>query len=530
MSKPFDQESIPRLPERRDITEYFCTYLMLTTSNSHSVIQWQKRVHLKRNFELYQQRNQSLLQLCGRHNQFKSVAEFWREIAIDPSPISQDWEPQNRKKLALEHLASYFETDCYHAARTVWLKSKDWPWDEYLCYARIFIYNFDNLLRLLLSYDLSLKTSLDTYIQQTLIKVIQSEAVLGKFSCWRLLAQKSDRELREALQRGGYQEPNISQYIFARKYFKQVYRLHKVNNPGMRKTGKKWPDPEREDFDTAAKCYNAEKSLSIAPHEVSAGSNITGEQIQDWMNICIDALQNYPKSIDRKVPIDDIPEPPYKETENEDVDTVAKELPKQINSNFHKQLQSLKPEQHKILLLYYGAGFNQTQVAHQLKVNQSLISRRLYAIKINFLKTLVEMSQPREWVADYVVGWLQRNFRAPLHSDLIQVALIEAIKELESKEQEVLRLRYGQWIAEERIASQLGMNSLEVNDMIYQAQQKLQANLIKVLNTWVKEYVEKWLVQFYQAQILAVWGTPNLPLGDEEISKTIDNLVNNGKV
>lgn len=527
MPNPFNQESIPRLPERRDNANNFCTYLMLATRNSHPVIEWKNHAHLKRNFELYQQRNQQLSCLCSQPNQTKKLAEFWREIAIDSSPISQDWEPQNRQILALEHLASYFETECYHAARTVWLISKDFAWDEYLCCARVFIYNRDHLLRLLQSYSLSHQTALDTYIQQTLIKVIKSEASIGKFSRWRLLAKKSDKELQEALQRFGYQEPNISQYIFARKYFKQVYRFNKVNNPATRKTGQKWPEPDIEDFQAAAECYNAEKSLPTAPHEVSAGSNISGEQIQAWIKICIAALQNYSKPINPQLlpelpgGILDLPSPDI----IEDSGTSTKESLKKINSNFREELKNIKPEQHKILLLYYGAKFKQNQVAKQLQVNQSVISRRLDAIKMKLIQTMVEMSQPHSWVANYVAGWLQRNYRAPLHSDLIQVALVQAIKELESQEKEVLRLRYGEGDTAEKIAYQLSRDLSEVNTIISQTQQKLQANLIKVLNSWVKEYVEKWLEKFYQSQILAACGTPNLPVGGKDVSQTIDSIV-----
>ena len=138
---------------------------------------------------------------------------------------------------------------------------------------------------------------------------------------------------------------------------------------------------------------------------------------------------------------------------------------------------------------------------------------------------MVEMSQPHQWVADRVVGWLQKDFRAPLHSDLIQVALVQAIKELESAEQEVLRLRYGQQVAEEKIATELGMDVLAVSAIISQAQHKLQANLIKVLNTWVNDYVEKWLVKFYKDLILAAGQTLDLSLGGKDTSQTIDNIV-----
>jgi RNA polymerase sigma factor (sigma-70 family) len=435
----------------------------------------------------------------------------------------------------LQHLASYFEKDCYYAARKVGSKSSDCSWEEYLYCARVFLCNYEVFIKLLQFYNVSHQVSLDTYVQQSLIKTIQ--ASISKFSRWRLLTHESDKYLREALQRAGTQEPNISQIIFARKYFKQVHRFNKVNNPAIREPGQKWPNPDSKDFQAAAECYNAEKYLPSAPHEVSAGSSISGEQMQAWMKICIAALQNYPKSINPQFSIEALQEQGHEgfldksQLENANIakaknyGTAERELLNRTDSAFRKQLKSLKPDQHKILLLYYGAGFKQKQLAIQLNLNQSSISRRLDAIKIQLLQAMVEMSQPHQWVADYVVEWLQKNFRAPLHSDLIQVALVQAIKELESEEQEVLRLRYGQQVAEEKIATELGIDLLAVSAIISQVQQKLQGNLIKVLNTWVKEYVEKWLVKFYQAQILAAGRTLNLSLAGKDTSQTIETIV-----
>jgi RNA polymerase sigma factor (sigma-70 family) len=352
-----------------------------------------------------------------------------------------------------------------------------------------------------------------------------------------LLTHESDKYLREALQRAGTHEPNISQIIFARKYFKQVYRFNKVNNPAIREPGQKWPNPDSEDFQAAAECYNTEKYLPLAPHEVSAGSSISGEQIQAWMKICIAALQNYPKSINPQFSIEALQEQGHEgffdksQLENANIaktknsGTAIKELLNRTDSAFREQLESLKPDQHKILLLYYGAGFKQKQLAIQLNLNQSSISRRLDAIKIQLLQAIIAMSQPHQWVADYVVEWLQKKFCAPLHSDLIQVALVQAIKELESEEREVLRLRYGQQVAEEKIATELDIDLLAVSAIISQTQQKLQGNLIKVLNTWVKEYVEKWLVKFYQAQILAAGQSLNLSVAGKDTSQIIDIIV-----
>jgi DNA-directed RNA polymerase specialized sigma24 family protein len=543
MPNPLNQENIPRLPVRRDNAEHFFTYLIVDNCNGSPVIQWQNQAHLKRNFELYKERNEELLHLCSQPNKSQSIAEFWRQIAIDnPSLIAQEWEPKNRKILALKHLASYFEKQSYYAARTVSSKSNDLPWEEYLCCARTFIYNFDALLRLLRSYNLSHQTSIDTYIQQSLIKVIKSEADIGKFSPWRLLTKKSDKELLEALLRAGYQEPDISRFIFARKYFKQVYRLNKLNNPTIRQTGKRWSEPDSKDFQAAAECYNAEKYLSSAPHEVSAGLNINGKQMQAWMKICIDVLQKYPKSINL-IFMEEIKQQ-GEETEEQDgeelldesklkeINLEAEELDSEENpllyetkSAFQRELDRLKPEQHKILLLYYGADFNQKQIEMKLQVSQSAISRRLNTIKKQLLKTLIQKSHPHQWVTNYVVKWLHKNFRAPQHSELGEAALVQATKELSYLEQQVLFLRYGQKVHEEKIGNQLGMSLLEVNTKISESQYKLQSHLIEQISDWEKQYVEKRLKNFYRSKLSEACQIPYLSLDREYLNQNIDRIV-----
>ncbi|MEG4495039.1 hypothetical protein [Microcoleus sp. D3_18_C4] len=531
------QESMPRLPDRRDNGENFFTYFVLASHNSRSAIRWQNSAELKRNFELYQERNQELSQLCLQVDRSKNIAEFWRQIAIDaPSQIAEDWEPKNRKRLALEHLASYFEKSCYYAASKVWAQSKDRPWEEYLYYPRVFIHDFDNLLRLLKSYNISHQTSLDTYVQQSLIKFIRSELGIGKFSPWRLLDTTSNIELGEALQKCGYGEPDLSQFRFARKYFKQVYRFNKVNNPAIRQRGQTWPYADIEDFQAAAECYNAEKSLPSAPHEVSAGGNISPKKMQDWMNICILALQKYPNFINYPKFLEELSEgvrdelfsklDPEKSPiyDIESTDNTAWEIYRLLDSAFREKLEIFQPEQHKMLLLYYGAGFKQKQLEIPLGIDQTSISRKLKRMKIQLLEALGKLSQPHQRVDEYVVGWLQKDFRTPDTSEHRSAALVQAIRELDSQQQEVLRLRYGQKLAEENIADRLGMNLLELTATISQAQHKLLAKLIKLLNVWETEYVEKWLVQFYKPQFLAACRALNLSIG-EDISQFIDAIV-----
>ncbi|MEZ2240171.1 sigma-70 family RNA polymerase sigma factor [Microcoleus sp.] len=541
MSKSSNQENIPKLPERLNNSDVFCTHFILNTESYHQFFQWKNDNRLKRNFELYKKNNEVFAQFCSQSNDIINILEFWKNLVIDASPTVQQWERPDRRQLALGHVRSYLETSCYYAAREVCSKSKIRSWDDYLSSARIFIHNSDKIVKLLKSYDSS-QASLKTYIDNILIKEIKNQEDICKYSSWRLVVEKSEIKLREALERYGIPEAKISQYIFGRKCFEPVYKFNKVQNPMLRRSGDKWLDPDSEDFQAAAESYNAEKFLSSAPHEVSAGSNISGEQMQAWMNTCIDALRKYENpTIDSSEDIDkrskkNKPQDNdgcLDDSDSEDISLGAEESDSEANprfeetkSAFYKELDRLRLDQHQILLLYYGAGLNQKQIEIQLQVSQSAISRRLNTINKKLLNTLIQKSQPDRWVRSYVVEWLHKSFQSPQNSELLEATLVEAVQELDYSERQVLFLRYGdEQVNEQNIANQIGISLLEVNAIIDTSQYKLEAYLIKELPHWEKQYVEEWLKEFYKSKVLVVCENLNLSLEGEDTSQIIDRIV-----
>ncbi|MFM9265358.1 hypothetical protein [Tychonema sp. BBK16] len=540
MSKSSNQENIPKLPKRPNNSDVFYTYFILNTDNYHEFFEWKNDRRLKRNFELYKKNNEVFAQFCLQSNDIRNILEFWRDLVIDASPTVQQWERPDRRQLALGHVRSYLETSCYHAAKQVFSTSKIRSWDDYLSSARIFIHNSDKIVKLLRSYDSS-QAFLDTYIQNILIKEIKNQEDICKYSPWRLVVEKSEIKLWEALERYGIPEANISRFVFGRKCFEPVYKLNKVLNPALRKSGDKWLDPDSEDFQAAAESYNAEKSLSSAPHEVSAGSNISGEQMQDWMKTCIDALQKYENLT--VYSSEDIHQRRKKnkpqdsdgcsdDSDTEDISLEAEESDSELNQRFketkyafHQELDHLRLDQHQILLLYYGVGLNQKQIEIQLKVNQSAISRRISDIKKRLMTTLTQQSQSDKWVRNYVIEWLHKSFCSPRYSELLEAALVEAIKELHPSERQVLFLRYGEQVNEQKIVSQLGISLSELNAIIDRSKHKLEAYLIEEIPRWEKEYVEEWLKEFYKSKTSLVCQTLNLSLEGEDTSQIIDRIV-----
>ncbi len=508
-------DNMPTLPKREKNIDKYATYLTVNTQNGHLVLQWKYQPSLKRNIELYGKMNQGFSSLCDGGDKGKGIVHFWRDIALRDQQKTADWEPRDSRKLAWEHLASYFEERCYWAAKDLYSTNNDKSWEEYLFLARLIIHNPTKLGEILVKYD-SRKADIDTYVKEALLNNIKYEAAINRFSRWRLLCKKSNKELKEALQVSGLCEPEISQIIFAHKYFKQVYLISKVQNPS-RPTGRKWPEADGDDFEKSAQCYNKEKLLPIAPHEVAASStSVNAKQIRTWMEICIESLQNYPKSIVPQASLEALQSVGYEaeyENQNQRLEPEWQDnffseeleaqqfLLNQTSSALFSSLEAMKPECKKILLLYYGLGLNQKQIAAKLQINQSTISRCLAKSTVILLDAVACISHPQQWVQPYVTQWLEREYRTPQNSDLIQAGLVSAIKKLEIEEKEILQLCYGQQMSEKQIADRLGLSQLEIRAELSQAKNKLQSYLIDTINTWTKEYLEKWLSKHYKSLV-----------------------------
>lgn len=489
---------LPKLP-CRGTQEKFYKYMDLGSDSANSNIRWKSEAHLQRNIELYKSRHEKFISLSNQKDNIRELVQFWIDVALYDLPPQENWESNNRVQKAWEHLTVYCEESCYHATFEVWKIDQSQSWEELIFLARSLIYERDRFKNILVQYN-NVNSSLDTYITKILINNVKDKTSIGKFSKWRLFVHKSDKELKEALYRDGRCELEISQYLFARKYFKQVYQMNKLQNPAVTK-GKKYPEPSETDFIEVVNYYNTEKLLSGAPHEVAASEDITVEQLKAWIDASIAALYNYPKSIasnyslealqdtgrDFEYPSQEVFELGYCGSA-EDTSFVNK-----AEAALRQQLYSLKPNQQKTLLLYYGFELNQTQVAEILQLTQRAITARLQTIKLKFIRTLSQLSEPSEWVYEYVTGWLVSSYRSPVYSDLINVALVEAIKKLEQQEKEALRLCYGQKMHLKNIANKLQITESDLALIIDNAKAKLEDNLIKEIDCIIIQYLKVWL-------------------------------------
>lgn len=511
--------------------------------------QWTNQPRLKRNFELYQRNRSEFAALCKPEDSGQQIALFLLNLIIkDPQPL-ENWEPRNRKEWALQCLACYLEQSCYWAAKQVWEQHSDCPWEDYFSMARCFVGDTDKLLGILTKYKPE-DAVITTYVQKILVRTIKTEAEVGKFSNWRLLCETSQNELREALQIEGYREPQISWYLFVRQYFKQIYKMNKVKVP-TRKTGQKWPQPDEDDFSETAESCNVEKSLSCAPHEVSVGLPfLDSKQVETWLNLCIKALRDYPQSINRHSSVEALQDQFGDTIEYQLLDNYSNSpLPaleessrkRQVNTAFLAEIEILqvkveqgieknilKPYHRNIPVLYYGIGLTHTQIAKKLGINQSSISRHLWKYYEGpLVEKLASLGKSPKWFQSKILQWLNKDYSSPVYSDLIQEALVEAVKQLELETRKVLNLRYFEKLTSSQISQRLCITELEVNQRIVKAQQGLEKSLFDELTKWHKSIVTSWLEKFWKTQIELVLGdaSPWIVIDVSRVGKTLRDVL-----
>lgn len=492
---------IPTLPNLTYFVHRFFMYMAVEQPIGCTAIKWKPEPHLQRNINLYQIQHEQFAALCDRNDE-SGIVQFWLDIALNDLPSKQTWEPQNRVEKAWEHLSLYCEESCYRAASQVWKENQYKSWEEYIFFARCLVYDSGRFRAILAKYDPS-QASLYTYMTEVLRKTIKDESAVSKFSKWRLLCKRSNKELKEALFRYGRFEPEISRFLFARKYFKQVYQFNKIQNSATR-SSKRWIEPDIHDFQAAAQSYNLEKLLAIAPHQVAVGQDITGEQIQDWMEICITALRNYPHSITPCISLELMSACGQEiNVDNE----VKQELESSISepsiiwqcteSILKENLLMLNEAQQEILYLYYGLRWSQKKIAAKFAVTQGAIAHRLQTIERKLINTVYSLKQPPKWVERYIQKWLQYNYETPDSADLIHTVLVAAVSRLNYQSQNLLRLYYGQKFDMTTISKQLHLTPNIVSEVLHQTHCELETVLLQEINLMLKKFINIWLIKKY---------------------------------
>ncbi|KYC42474.1 hypothetical protein WA1_21150 [Scytonema hofmannii PCC 7110] len=445
--------------------------------------------------------------------------------------LNDDSQPEIEKRLAHWHLLAYFDRDrCY----LIWRNWYRLPFyearaehlyaltNEYLC-------NREKLQQSLNKYKTSndSRANFKTYMVGVLRNVMRQQ--IHWESKWHLLCdvdinsrrklQKAEERLREALTNSGSREPEISQYLFAWRYFVPVYKNNQVYHPNRRE-GEKWPDPELSDFAETAKDYNSQRFQPGAPLQVAVGAAVAPAMIQEWMNICIAALQQPSQIIEVSYDANNIEQPDNRSVNSwealeqeepteslQEIDLILRaeiELIEQNLDNVRSQIpkscrQAVMPlcYPHRLALL------TQEQFASKIGVHQGTISRYISKnVEAPLLEKFQELTSERINPSAYVKTFLNEKFSHLNSANPIEAQLIAALADLDTRSQQILKLSYGQQMGLTELTQTLSqeqpMSQEEVEQKLFLAQNQLEKTFLNLLNQWQTNYIKLWLKKYYQ--------------------------------
>ena len=452
--------------------------------------------------------------------------------------IGDDSKSESERQLAHLHLVAYFDLARCHFVQQF---SRKFPFPTATCIKFFdltsdFLYNREKLKKCVKGYNSqdASGANLKTYLQGALRNII-----LDQINCespWHLLCDvdlssrrkfnNDKQKLREALLRYGIIEPNITQYIFAWQYFVPIYKNNIVHNPNTR-NARRWPEPELPDFEETARDYNSNRFQPDAPLQVSSSPEVTPEMMKKWMNICIEALQRYPRLVEISRDADSYekqyepsvnPWEPLELEENpvdflQQADLVFREEIQRINNSLEK-IRSKIPQgvRKAVMPLCYPHEFSllvQEQFASKVGINQGTVARYISNIyktpllsRFETLITETMKTTPQVWAQRYVEKFLEERFSNPSRADFIEGALMDSIETLDNSKQTILRLRYGQRMNVEEIADYLRKvkiaESAELTQELNAAKNELQEAVINQINNLKLDCVHSWLKRYYQ--------------------------------
>jgi DNA-directed RNA polymerase specialized sigma24 family protein len=440
--------------------------------------------------------------------------------------LNDDSQPETEKKLAHWHLLAYFDRDrCYLIWRS-WCRLPFYAayaenlyalTNEHLC-------NREKLRQYLNKYQTSGYggANLKTYMVGVLRNVTRDH--VNWESRWHLLCdvdinshrklQKAEERLRGALNNAGTREPEITQYLFAWRYFIPIYKNNRVYNP-QRREGGKWPEPEFADFVATAKDYNSQRFQSGAPLQVAVGTDVAPAMIQKWMNTCIDALQQSAQIIE--VPYDTHSNEQVADEEAVEEEEQTESLPavdlaltgelEIIEQNLDKTRSQIpKSYRQAVMALCYPhrlALLTQEQFASKMSVHQGTVSRYISKyVEAPLIEKFQQLNNEKFNPTTYIKTFLTKKFTHLHRVNPLEAQLMAAIADLDAELQHILKLNYGQKLNISELAQTLSqdkaISQAEVQAKLSLAHEQLEKSFLILLKQWQSNYIKSWLKNYYQ--------------------------------
>lgn len=357
---------------RQNTVEIFSTFIQFDYDHFGG---WATDTRLRRSMR------QSLNKVATE-NSANFWALYWHQI----------WQAQPQG-LAREHLAAYLQEVCFWSATKTISGFSSSQYTVPDCF-QVAIARIDKVLK---GFDRERGYNLKSYASITfgnlIRELLRQKKEIDICSDWSLLRKLSQKRMGEALANAGLDSGVVEQYTLAWNCFKTIYVPERANST------RKLPKPEPESWQAIAKLYNQER------HHQEQG---TPASLEKWMLICVKAVRAY---LFPNVTSLNKPKPGYDSGEMVDLivgevddsllsDMITSEEVQRrseqqtdLNQFLTITIAQLKPEEQKLLELYYSHGLKQAEIAQELNTQQYTISRKLSKVRKVLLKALTEWSQ-----------------------------------------------------------------------------------------------------------------------------------------
>jgi RNA polymerase sigma factor (sigma-70 family) len=304
----------------------------------------------------------------------------------------QQWQSQD-SPLAETHLFAYLQEPCYWVSQQMArrMQTSQYSLADYFQMANI------DIRRVLNGFEIDRGSSLKSYasllLTNALKDTLRQRQAVDICSDWALLRKWSKKRVREVLDRVGVVEPEAAEYQLAWFCFKTLY------TPSDR-TQDKSNTPNPALWQEIADFYNAQRQsqliipgATISPSQIELRLTKLGRWLRDYLYPTVNSL-NRPKLGDEKGEIQDDLSDDAGATlldlaiEREEI-THRNTQQSQLQTILTQAVADLDPELKEILQLFYQQGLSQQELASQLKLSQSTVSRRLKKAEDNLLQALL---------------------------------------------------------------------------------------------------------------------------------------------
>jgi len=362
---------------RQDTVKIFSTFLQFDYDRFGG---WATDTRLRRSM------NQSIDKIDA-NNSASFWALYWHQI----------WQEQPAS-LAREHLAAYLQEVCFWSATKTINGFSSSQYTASDCF-QVAIARIDKVLK---GFDRERGFNLKSYASITFANLIREllrqKKEIDICSDWSLLRKLSQKRMIEALANAGLDSEVIDRHILAWNCLKAIYVPERATST------RKLPKPEPETWQAIAELYNQERYTQLEQPAETA----TKESIEKWMLICVKAARSY---LFPNVTSINQPKPGYDSGEIVDslvgevddsllTDMITNEEVAQrsqqqtdINQFLTTLVAELKPEEQKLLELYYSLGLKQAEIAKELNTKQYTISRKLSKVRKGLLMALAKWSE-----------------------------------------------------------------------------------------------------------------------------------------